>query len=224
MITDETALFNLALNAVGARDNLSHTSDRDRGAEVCRLWYPVIRDQILRASFWPSCRRSRRLAVLATAGAGDWVEGQPDPGFAFSYSTPSDMLYPRFFSDFTRFDVGTQDGNKKILQSNTPNAILIYTFRNELISMWESSLQMAVVYGLAANIAMPLTGKINRASGLIQQANSLILEARSDASNESNNQYETIPDWIAIRGYANPGDNRYYYPFGPLLVTPGLVP
>lgn len=216
MVTDETALYNLALNAIGARDNLGHVGEKAREAEVCRLWYPVVRDQVLRSAPWPSCRRSRRLAVLATATGAEWVEGDPDPGFSFAYSTPVEMLYPRYLSTFERFEVAVLADNQAIM-TNVQNAILTFTYRNELISMWESSLQMAIVYGLAANICMPLTGKPSRASTMINNANELILTARAEAANENNSQYESIPDWIAIRGYANPGDSRYYYPFGPLL-------
>lgn len=225
MITDLTSLYNLALNAVGSRDNISHTAEASREAEVCNLWYPVVRDQVLRAASWPSCRRTKRLAVLATASGAEWAEGMPDPGFSFAYGTPADMLYPRYLSDFTRFEVSTTpSGTSKTIQTNTTGAILIYTYRNELISMWESSLQMAIVYGLAANVAMPLTGKINRATGLINNANDLIFSARAEAANENNSQMESIPDWIAVRGYANPGDTRFYYPFGPMLtLSAGIV-
>lgn len=216
MVPDVVSIFNLALNAVGKRDNLSATTERDRGAEVCRLWYPVVRDQVLRAAPWPSCRKARRLALYAVRGDQVWEESLPEEGWAYAYTVPDDMLYPRYLSQFERFDLGTL-GDQQVILTNVPNAILTYTFRQEIVQRWETSLAMSVVYGLGANIVMPLAAKPQRAALLVQQANDLILGARVEAANSSNVSYETIPDWIAARGYSNPGDNRFYYPAGSLL-------
>lgn len=216
MIADLVSLYNLALNAVGKRDSLSATTDKDRGAEVCNLWYPIVRDTVLRAAPWPSCRNASRLALLTKREDAVWDEADPDPGFRYAYAAPSDMLYPRHLSRFERFIV-----SRGRIVTNVPQAVLVYTYREELVQRWEPSLQMAVVYGLAANIVMPLTGKISRAQGLIEQANALIIGARVEAANEGNDNYETVPDWIRARGYANPGDNRYYHPFGQLLTFAG---
>lgn len=216
MITDEVSLYNLALNAVGARSNLSATTERDRGAEVCNLWYPVVRDQVLRAAYWPSCKAFARLA-LSVEKSGDWTPGQPEPGFQYAYSLPDNMVYPRFMTNYQRFTLGKLNPTKRAIMSNDPEPILVFTSRLTPINQWESSLQMAIVYGLAANIVMPLTGKPQRAQLLSQQANDLIASARAEAANEESYAVETIPDWIRARGYGNPGDDRYYYPYGAFL-------
>lgn len=218
MVTDEVGLYNLALNATGARSNLSSVNDRDRGAEVCRLWYPIIRDQVLQAAPWPSCKAFKRLAVLQNRSDDPWVEGDPEPGYAIAYSTPSDMIQPRYLSDFSKFTMSSYPGNKRAINSNTSAAVLVYTSRNYNIANWESQLQMAIAYGLAANICMPLSGKPQRASLLIGQANDLITTAKVAAANSESTSYETLPDWIAARGYNNPSDTRYYFPTGSLLV------
>ena len=219
MVNDEVGIFNLALNAIGNRSNLSSTSERDRGAEVCRLWYPVIRDQVLAAAPWPSCKAFQRLAVLARRTEGPWTPDQPEPGYAIAYSAPNDLLHPRYLSNFARFSTSTFNKGIKAINTNVEQAILTYTFRNYVVSRWESELQMAIAYGLAANIAMPLAGKPQRANYLVQQANDLILTARVAAANEDNENYESLPDWIRARGFNNPGDDRFYYPFGSLLMV-----
>lgn len=217
MVPDIVSIFNLALNAVGARSNLSATTERDRGAEVCRLWYPVIRDQVLAAAPWPSCKSFKRLALLAKKAEGTWQSTDPEPGYTHVFSAPADMLHPRYQADFSRFTVSAHLGDKKVINSNHADPILVYTRRNELVGSWENELQMAIAYGLAANIVMPLTGKPQRAQALVQQANDLILTARIAAANEDNEPFETIPDWISARGYCVPVSTRYYFPMGSLL-------
>ena len=217
MVPDEVSIYNLALNAIGARSNLSATSEKDRGAEVCRLWYPVVRDQVLAAASWPSCKSFKRLALLKAREDADWVTGDPEPGYSFIYSSPSDMLHPRYLSDFSKFSMSSYTGEIKALSTNTEKALLTYTRRNYTVGSWESELQMAVAYGLAANIVMPLTGKPQRAQLLAQQANDFIITARVAMANEDAESYETLPDWITARGYSNPNDVRWFYPVGSLL-------
>ena len=217
MIADEVSIYNLALNAVGTRSNISATTEKDRGAEVCRLWYPVVRDQILSAAPWPSCRKTTRLALYRAQDDDKWQTGEPDPLYNYSYTVPDDMLYPRYLTNFARFELSTSTNDQQVIMTNDPAPMLVYTFRQPLVQRWEGPLGMAIVYGLAAHICMPLTGKPNRAAGLVQQANDLILTARLSAANEDNMAIETIPEWIRARGYANPHEDRYYYPYGTLL-------
>lgn len=228
MIADDVSLFNLALNAVGARSNLSATTEKDRGAEVCTLWYPVIRDSVLAAAPWPSCRTTVRLSLLLERDFDeDWVATDPDPEFTYAYGVPSNMVRPSHLADFTRFIVGTRSaegdsGAQKAIMTNTSEAILTYTKRQTVASMWEDPLALAIAYGLGAHICMPLSGKPQRAAMLIQMANELINVARANASNMDDNRYESVPDWITARGYNNPGDLRYFYPFGSLLTIPNV--
>lgn len=119
-------------------------------------------------------------------------------------------------SDFSRF-LFTSYGDQRALHSNTPSAILAYTSRLENVALWDSGLQMAIIYGLAANICMPLSGKTSRARILADKANELILTARIAAANSNNESYESIPDWIAARGFNHSPTTRYFHPYGSLL-------
>lgn len=220
MVNDEVSVYNLALNQVGARDNVTITLEASREAEVCRLWYPVVRDQILRAAHWPSARKIERLALLAETTSETWDPLQPDPGYQYVYSQPADILYPRSLSTYAPFIINNF-GSVPAITTNEYQAIFIYTFRQTIVSRWEASLQSAIVFGLAAHICMPLTGKPNRAQLLIEQANSIIVQARTEAANEGSRQLDTIPDWLAARGYCGefgtPTSSRFLYPFGSTL-------
>lgn len=218
-VSSEVQVYNLALNAVGERSNISSPTEQSRPAEVCRLWYSPVRDQILSAAPWPEATKIAYPALLAEADDDDtWLATEPRSGYQFVYAMPSDALRPRYMSDFSRF-LFTNFGGQRALHSNTASAILAYTSRLENVALWDSGLQMAIVYGLAANICMPLCGKTSRAKVLADKANELIMSARVDAANSNNESYESIPDWIMARGFNATSPDRYFHPYGSLLTV-----
>ena len=218
MITSQLQIFNLALNAVGTRSNLTSVDENTREAEVCRLWYSVVLDQMLAAAHWGSARSHARLALITERDySADWVASDPAPEYSYMYGVPTDMLTPRYLAGYQRFEIGVYAG-QKVLMTNVENAVLVYTSRQDNVALWSATMQMAMPYALAGHIAMPLHAKAARARGAIEQANALILAAREEESNSSDNMVETIPEWIAARGYAVPASTtRYVYPYGRLF-------
>jgi len=218
MITSQLQIFNLALNAVGTRSNLTSVDENTREAEVCRLWYSVVLDQMLAAAHWGSARSHARLALITERDySADWVASDPAPEYTYMYGVPTDMLTPRYLAGYQRFEIGVYAG-QKVLMTNVENAVLVYTSRQDNVALWSATMQMAMPYALAGHIAMPLHAKAARARGAIEQANALILAAREEESNSSDNMVETIPEWIAARGYAVPASTtRYVYPYGRLF-------
>lgn len=225
-ISSEVNVYNLALNAVGARDNISSPSESSREAEVCGLWYSPVRDLILAAAPWPEALEIGYLAQLKEAdedGDGVWAADDPRPGYQYAYAAPADMIHPRYMTDFSRFLMTAYSSNRKAFHSNTAQAALAYTKRLESIAVWSPQLQMAVVYGLAAHICMPLTGKPARAKRLAEQANEILTVARETAANFSDEVHDSIPDWISARGYSGSSvSTRYFYPNGSLLSAPNV--
>ena len=221
MISSEVGVCNLALNAIGARNNISSLAEASREAEVCNLWFSPVRDQVLTSAVWPEATQMKYLAVLKETDEdldGIWALGDPRPGYQYVYSLPSDCLRPQYLSDFTRFLITYHEPNQRALHTNTTTAILAYTLRLESVSLWSSELQMAIVYAIAANICNPLTGKPARAKSLADKANQLIISARETAANTSNERFESIPDWISARGYSDTSSlTRFFYPYGSML-------
>lgn len=219
--TSETDIFNWALSIAGLRESISHPEDEGRPAEVCRLWYSGIRDDVLRASPWPSARKVQRLALLKTKEEGPWQNGDPHPGYRFAYSYPNDMIRPRYLADFSPFITGLLDDSRQAIMTNTNDAVLTYTMRQTRVGAWESDLQMAIAHGLAAYICGPLSGQIERIDYALQLANNKIMEARLNAANQDMQRYDSTPEWFTARGY---GDNaertRFIFPLGDLLAPP----
>lgn len=223
MINDEVTIYNLALNAVGARSTVSIPTERSREAETCRLWFGPVRDQVLRAAPWPSAKGLARLALAKERDNDlDWNDLDPEPGYQYAYRAPSDMLAPRYISNYARFSLAAYPDNTMVISTSQPNPILIYTKAQPIMSLWDVSLQMAIVYGLAGYITMPLTGKSARAGQNIKQANDLIWQARENAANTDDQTFESIPEWIAARGYTSIApQTRFIFPQGDLLSIGG---
>lgn len=225
VMSSETTIYNLALNAIGARSNVASPDERSREAEVCKLWFTPVRDQVLAAAVWPEATRSEYLALLNERDFDvAWANTNARPEYAYAYAVPSDMLHPQYLSDFSRFLLTSYPDDQRVLVTNKEDAILVYTSRMDTVSAWSSTLQMAVVYGLAAHIVMPLTGKAARAKMLAEKANDIMWAARERAANTSSEQYETLPDWIVQRGYGGAiSPTRYMYPMGDVFASTANV-
>jgi len=220
-VATELEIYNLALNAIGARNNVLLTTEATREAQVCKLWYSPVRDQVLSAAVWPEATKLASLTLLDERDFDDdWVSTNARPGYTYAYDMPSDLLHPQYLSDFSRFLITEYPGSKVALVTNTESAILAYTSRLVTMSLWSASLQMAVVYALASHISQPLTGKGSQAKMLAEKANGLIWAARERAANSSNERFEVLPDWIQGRGYGGSIQNtQYFHPLGDLFVS-----
>jgi hypothetical protein len=218
--TDAVALYNLALDAIGARGKISLPTEQSREAEACNLWFPNIRDQVLASAPWPEATKMERLALVSTQDDDTWAQGEPRPDLTYAYSFPSDCLRPQYLSDFSQFAVQSYGAENKAIMTSKQSPVLVYTFRQNLIQLWGQELQMAIMYGVAASICISLTGKTSRAKILMQQANDIIIAARETAANTNNERLDSLPDWIVGRGYADvSSQTRYFYPFGGLLTS-----
>lgn len=227
MAESEVEVFNKALSAATTRSFVSATTEESREAEVCRTWYPTVRDQVLRAAWWPSTKKWARLGLLAERNfSNDWVIDDPGPQWKFAYALPSDMIAPRHVSTYGRFTTelySPASGNEVVaLMTDEEDVILQYSKRQTNTKIWDASLDMAITFGLAAFITAPLTGKLELAQDNERKANDLIFRARENIANAQVEAYETVPDWIAARPYSDsPPRTRFLYPYGPALSISG---
>jgi hypothetical protein len=183
-----------------------------------------------------------------------WHESYPPPGWFYSYAYPSDAIMVRYvlpqimsmtstgvpifssgnYSPPTinpgpvRFAVTTdQDdaGNQvKVVCTNASQAIACYTYACDNPDLWDASFIGAMQDAVAGAITITLTGKIQLARGMLGKANESIMAARANDGNEGLTIYDTVPDWIRIRGYnyydgLSPGLS---IPWGPLFSLPAV--
>jgi hypothetical protein len=222
---DQLTLFQMALSAIGHTRLPSDPDENSPGAIACRLWYEPVRNYVLRSAFWPSAKKAMRLELNATRDLGaDWADTDPLPGWLYMYDAPEDLCAPRYLSTYERFETGntSDDAAAKVILTDMEDAILIYTNVQDDISLYDAGLYFAMAHALAAYICQGLTGKNQKAVQQMQIANGIILQARADAANEAWSLQDSVPDWIAARGYSGAvTSSRFIYPYGPVLSAPG---
>lgn len=217
MITSEVQIFNLALSQVGIAGTVATVDDVSREAKVCRQWFGPVRDRVLRAAHWPSAKTFARLSLISSREDETWTLTDPEPGYSNIFYLPDDYVAPRYLNTFERFSVSSQ-GTRIALSCNSESPILVYTKRQESVALWDISMADAVMYALAARICEPLSGRGAKAKELFNLANLAMMSAREDAGNTSNETLDTVPGWIAARGYSGSlGMSRYYYPLESLF-------
>lgn len=207
-------ICNMALSALGVEDSLSSLSETGVAAEQCNRWYSLTRDLVLRVAPWASAKAYSRLALLSERdNDADWTAADPEPGYLYAYGLPNDFIWPRFFSDYTRFTLGMV-GTTPALMTNTESPILFYTKRQERVDLWDVGLQHAVAYTLAARISKRVTGKDSDLQNMFALANDIVNTARAENANAQMDQVqETVPDWLSARGYGGSAPiNRYVFP------------
>lgn len=220
MNVSEVTIYNWALAAIGTKARLQSPTQAGTEAESCSLWYESVRDLILRSAPWDCARAYSRLAVSAERiGDVAWVDTDPAPGWRFAYALPADHLAPRSLAGFERFELGTNSLNQKVLYTNVEAAILCYTKRQTNPAVWEVDLQHAIAFGLAAHIAMKLTGSKDKVTLVTAQAVDKIMGAREASSNAPQFGYDGVPEWLAARGYGDTAPaTKFIYPWAEFSV------
>lgn len=90
--------------------------------------------------------------------------------------------------------------DQRVILTNQENAVLAYCKRVTDPNQWDSQFQQAMIAGLAARLANPLTGDDKKAQTKLNEANAFIIEARKSDANEGLTVNDVTPDWIRIRG------------------------
>lgn len=209
MAQDVVTLWNLALSAALAKGQVSSVGEASPEAELCRLWYDLVRQTVLKSAAWPCAIKHARLAKLAERTSDDWEIDTVAPGYKYAYAAPSDMLAPRYLAGYTQFSRSYING-KVVINTNTSTPILTYTFDQEATNFWDADLFNAVRAALAAAIALKLSGKVGISDRLVQQANELIDVARTNEANEQAVMYERIPRAVMAAGYDYPSTPTGY--------------
>jgi hypothetical protein len=208
----QTALdiWNTALSAVHAKGRLASLTANKPERYECELWYDVIVRSVQEAAFWPCCKATEALTGQISV---------TNRAFAYSYSLPYDCLRPRYLMSFMPFDLqlGQSFGEVQLFTDDA-EPHLVYSIRQDDVTLWSPSQIMASAYGLAGHIAGPLTGRGELIQKNINLANSLLIDAQAASINSDQMHVEFVPDTLKARGYSGPDQrSNFYYPFGGLF-------
>ncbi|NNY17309.1 MULTISPECIES: hypothetical protein [unclassified Roseobacter] len=216
IVSSALDVYNLALSAVHARGRLTALTDNKRERFECDRWYEMVFKVTQEASFWPSNKTITKLTDKKTRNfQNDWQEGDPDPQFKYSYELPYNYLRARYLTNYDRFTLTFDQFTQSIrLNTNTDDAVLVYTMSQDDLTVWEPDLVQATVYGLAGHIAGPITGRGELIQKNINLANEFLQKAQT-AVDDDHIPVEHIPPEFIARGYG--GDttsHRFIYPYG----------
>lgn len=218
MALSEVKLCNLALSAIGVSTQIASLADTTRPAEVCNLWIEPVREMVMASAPWSSLTSYTRLANQNDRDVeADWVATDPAPGWLYSYDIPSTMLWPRYLSNFSLFEMSSVNGTRKLM-TNDEAPILVFT-RNDVTNptLWDNGLQNAVRCMLAAHICKDLNGKDTDLRNNFNMAEEVILRVRAAEANVGQNKPLDwpLPDWFSARGASDTRPaTSYIYPPG----------
>lgn len=217
MATTVLEVYNAAISLVGGKGRLTSLGDNTKSREECDIWYPIVLDIAQEAGHWPCCRRQARLTLLEERDfTVDWAAGAPDPQYRYSFDLPNDILRPWNLAHYDRFSLFFDPTrSRNVLSTNRAEAVLTYGARQTNPVFWDAGLRMSIIYGLAAMIAMPLTGDRQKYQAYLEAADQQLLQSRAAVGNYDSQMMEVIPEELRARtGYEWTADTRYLYPLG----------
>lgn len=88
-----------------------------------------------------------------------------------------------------------------VILTDQPQAQLVYTTQITVPDIFDQNFTDALVYGLASNLAIALSGDKMLAKSLSDQSNAAVRLAESINGNEGPTVQQSMPDWIRARGY-----------------------
>ncbi|MCK8788011.1 hypothetical protein M0638_27010 [Roseomonas sp. NAR14] len=209
MAVIDLGIVNRALSRLAARTPVSSIDENSTEAAYARTFYPSTLAATLAMLDWGFARAVQAMPLVGTA----------PPPWAYQYMRPDDCLTPRAvlgqaatfpgawpvedctirvpFAAGSARDAG--GAMVPVIRTNMPGASLLYTRLVEETGLWEPGFAEAFTWALAADLALPITGKAD-----IQRA---MLEGRAAALSQAavnTMQGRTVtalhePDWLAGR-------------------------
>ncbi len=160
-------VLNLALLRIGYPRFISNLNAGTKEARVGLQIYAQTRDDVLRLGDWGFAQREVALILLKTAPVGGygltpWTPANPQLPWIYEYQYPKDCLFvravrptPIFIPEFSPrpyvFNVANDDAiGQKVILTNAPNAIAVYTGQIFNLWQWEPAFIEALVSALAA--------------------------------------------------------------------------
>ncbi len=188
----DTRIANMALTHVGARNTIEELeTGTSEEAVVCRLWYDYARKQVLEGADWSFARR--RVAGTLHADTISEVSGQPYAGtWAFRYVYPENCVAVRKMQnpsappgDATPFEIELNlAGNEKTILTNVEEAVIVYTFDQEVPELYSPGFVGALSHLLGHYIAFTITGKRSISNDMLKKYQGLLAGASATDANE----------------------------------------
>jgi hypothetical protein len=200
-------LCNQALVLLGSPKVIRSITDGTPEAAACGQIYPMVINEIFGLHDWRFA--VARAPLVAQAGTNSQ--------WAYEYPVPTDCARVRGLIDATRlptqylpnrrmFDcrIAFAQGYSLVyactaVWTNLSTAILEYTTNSVPIASWPPALRSAVVWRLAAELAMPILRDAKIAQVLGQQFQPLLAKAMEADGGMEVVSINYVPDWLQVR-------------------------
>lgn len=188
MSVSEVEICNMALAKLGVTTRIN-SLEEDGHAVYCKLFWPHVRDAVLRSHPWNCARGRRSLTPLSAT---------PDFEYDYQYQLP---VNPYCLRAYTLYDTDTKwrvEGRLLLCDDDTVD--LMYIKRVTDPSEYDPMLVDVLVLKMALKIAGPVTGGNKMNEGLIKELEGISLpEARSIDAHESSLQELETTTWSDAR-------------------------
>lgn len=216
-MTSEIDICNIALSNIRGGE-INSFNEASPAAKLCKLKYPILRDQILRDVPWQFAHKVAVLALL-TDDLFNWAYAYQYPtdclrinrlliNFEEIESGGSEVISKYYNAEYpvpnlnlqTKYELINVDGNM-VIAANEPDLRIDYVARVTDPKKFDSQFVMALSYLMASELAIPMVGPEKgrplRAESL-RLYTSYIDEATASNLNE---QYRPIADseFVTIR-------------------------
>ena len=189
MASSLVSLYNQALAQLGV-DPIADPGAALKEAELCNLFYPDTRDEVLLEEDWSCAVREKKLAIATAA------EGQ---GFAFAYQLPVDPKCLRVIS------LAREDGSDIPKQKWVKQGNLIMTDEEEVWARYvfavpsvpdiDLHVAEAITLKLASKLAFPITQSMQLEQMMFQKYAALLLNAKMIEGQIRENKPHDIGLW-----------------------------
>lgn len=198
-MSSDVEICNIALSRVAYTQPIVSFTERSKAAELCRVFYSSLREQVLQAFPWPFAESIVALADI----------GSPAPGWAFRYRYPADCLKVRDIvqpgwrralrsDQQTPFALGYDSGGR-VIHTDQPEAACRFTFKVEDSTFFDAQFADALSWRLAMELALPLSSKPDLQQFATQQFRQALTVAEGSAFQESQDDPEPESEFITVR-------------------------
>lgn len=204
MARSEVDIANQALSNIGVTKVIAALDDQCLEAQQCAIWYPQVRDKLLRRGAWPFATSRVALAVVAGVAPTDWeyAYAAPNPCFAIHFVTLPGIRNPRAdqripYRVEAHVDAGVVVG--KLILCDEEDAELCYTVPVEDPEVFDEDFADALAWGLSARLARALKKDLSLASDCDKKYEIEARTALAAAGNEGQDDPAPISSFESSR-------------------------
>ncbi len=192
-IVSSVRIGNMALSHIGVSSTIESLTENIPEANQINLWYEFSREQALEMLDWTFARKRQTLALHN--------DDAPEDVWTFRYQYPADAIKIRSLvnpagklADASPFDIEmSDDGTEKTILTNIEDAVAVYTFNTQAVTLFPPMFIEALSFLLASHIAFPLTGSPEIKKEMLQTYIALLrvaqaynaLEGQADAPRDA---------------------------------------